>query len=29
MIDVIGLFGVATLIFICMLLSWRYDWVHC
>lgn len=29
MIDVIGPFGVAALVFICMLLSWRYDWIHC
>jgi len=29
MIDTIGLFGVALFIFVCMLLSWRYDWVSC
>lgn len=29
MISVIGLWGVIALILSCLLLSWRFDWVHC
>ena len=29
MIDAIGPIGVAIIICLCLLLSWRYDWCHC